>query len=71
MQALIINATQNISATEIFNAVQVEGNVHTVIDGQSFIIKGANIHLCRIYTRLTGERVHYLRLPTILSGRAE
>ena len=71
MRALIINATNNIPATDIFNAVRAEGNVHTVIDGQSFVIKGDNIHLCRIYTRLTGERVHYLQLPTVLLRRAE
>lgn len=69
MPTLIINTTHDISANDAFIAINAEGNVHTRVDGLSFIVTGLNVHLSRIYTRITGRRCHYLSSPTVLLNK--
>ncbi len=69
MPELIINTTRNITVNEVLGAVEAEGNVHTEINNTSITLSGLNVHLCRIYTRLTGNECGYIHSPTILLGR--
>jgi hypothetical protein len=76
-ELLIVNVTSGplgYTADEIFAAVKAvgkKGNVKATIVGKAFHIEGANIHLCRIYARLTGEKTSRINSPTILFRRSE
>lgn len=64
MQHLLVVYVGDKSATDALRVIAAEGNVHVEVKGKALHVTSAwEVHIVRLWNRLTGDRVQYLGGP--------